>query len=97
MQTLATLIVVLAVAGALASWIAAAVYSLRTLAAISGAERSRLRLLAVVAWPFAVKRLRGAPAEHASRVNKALVAFFACLMVALAATSVMTNLSRYSR
>ena len=34
--------------------------------------------LAVVAWPFAVGRLQGAAAEHAAKVNKALVAFIAC-------------------
>jgi hypothetical protein len=97
MRTLATVFLILAAAGALASWAAAVVFYLRTLRAISGPDRSRLRFLAVVAWPFALKRLQGAPAEHATRVNKAMVAFFTCLMVALAATSVMTNLSRYSR
>ncbi|MBM3528643.1 MAG: hypothetical protein FJX62_11160 [Alphaproteobacteria bacterium] len=97
MQTFATVIVVLAVAGALASWVVAAVYTLRTLASISGPDRNRQRLFAIVAWPFAVKRLQGAPAEQASRVNKSLVAFFACLTVAIAAISIMTNLARYSR
>jgi hypothetical protein len=53
--------------------------------------------LAIVAWPFALGRLKGAAAAHASKVNKALVAFLACLMVAVAATSVATNLARVSR
>jgi hypothetical protein len=37
------------------------------------------------------------PTAHAAPVNKALVAFLACLMVAAAATSVATNLARVSR
>ena len=43
------------------------------------------------------RRLQGAAAAHAAKVNKALVAFFACLMVAVAAISVATNLARVSR
>ena len=42
-------------------------------------------------------RIKGAAAARAAQVNKALVAFLACLMVALAATSVATNLARVSR
>jgi hypothetical protein len=53
--------------------------------------------LAIVAWPFALGRLKGAAAAHAAKVNKALVAFLACLMLAVAATSVATNLARVSR
>jgi hypothetical protein len=51
----------------------------------------------VVAWPFALGRLRGVPTAYVAPVNKALVAFLACLMVAAAATSVATNLARVSR
>jgi hypothetical protein len=51
----------------------------------------------VVAWPFALGRLRGLPTTYVAPVNKALVAFLACLMVAAAATSVATNLARVSR
>ena len=49
------------------------------------------------AWPFATGRIKGAAAARAAQVNNALVAFLACLMVALAATSVATNLARVSR
>jgi hypothetical protein len=55
------------------------------------------RIAAVVAWPFALGRLRGLPTTYVAPVNKALVAFLACLMVAAAATSVATNLARVSR
>ena len=97
MAHLATIVMVLALAGAVASWIAGAVAYVRTLRAISGAEAARLRWLAIVGWPFAMKRLQGATANHAGQVNKALVAFIACVMVAMAATSAATNLSRLSR
>ena len=53
--------------------------------------------MTIVAWPFALGRLEGAAAGHAAKVNKALVAFLACMMVAAAATSVATNLARMSR
>jgi hypothetical protein len=97
MSTLATAVIILAIAGAVASWIAGATFYLRTLRSLQRPEERRLRWLALVAWPFVGKRLQGAAAEHASKVNKALVAFFACLTVAIAATSVATNLSRLSR
>ena len=51
----------------------------------------------LVAWPFAAGRLQGEAAAHASAVNKALVAFFACLIVAVSAISVATNLARVPR
>jgi hypothetical protein len=94
MATFATLITVLALMGAVASWIVGAVFFARTLAAI---DDSGTRWLAVVAWPFATARIKGAAAEHAARVNKALVAFIACLMIAAAAWSAATNLHRLAR
>jgi hypothetical protein len=88
----------LALAGAIASWIAGAVFYVRTLREISRMPEQRgLMLRAVVAWPFAVGRLQGEAASHATTVNKALVAFFACLIVAVSAMSVATNLARVSR
>jgi hypothetical protein len=97
MRAIANVVLVLAICGAVASWIVAVTSGFRTLQALPGAENRSLRWLAIVAWPFAVGRLHGAPARHAATANKAMVAFFACLMIAIAATSVTTNLSRYSR
>jgi hypothetical protein len=97
MGTLATVVAVLALSGAAISWICGVVFYLRTLRSISGPEASRLIWLALIAWPFVLKRLSGAAAENAGKVNKALVAFFACLMIAVAAISVSTNLARISR
>ncbi|HXF88379.1 MAG TPA: hypothetical protein VNK48_08515 [Xanthobacteraceae bacterium] len=97
MGAVATFVAVLALVGAAASWIAGMVYYLRTLQSISGARAGRLRWYAVVAWPFVLKRLSGGAAENAMKVNKALVAFITCIMIAIAAISVATNLSRISR
>jgi hypothetical protein len=94
MAILATIITFLALAGAVASWVAAALCYVRAGAA-SGS--GRLRCLTIVAWPFATRRLSGIAAEHAARVNKALVAFFACLTIAAAAWSVASNLNRLAR
>jgi hypothetical protein len=96
MSLAATIVAVLAVAGAFASWAAGAVFYLRTLRSIPAGD-SRSSLLAIVAWPFVTGRLKGAAAENTARVNKALVALFVCLMIATAATSLATNLSRWSR
>ena len=79
MQSVATVIAYLAFAGAIVSWVAGVVFFVRTLSAISGDRR--LLWLAAVAWPFAVSRIRGAGAADAANVNKALVAFMACILV----------------
>ena len=49
---------------------------------------------AAISWPFARQRLEGTATGQEGRLNKALVALFACLTVAAAATSVATNLAR---
>jgi hypothetical protein len=94
MASVATILTWIALAGALASWIAGAFFFVRTLAA---AGDGRSRWLMMVAWPFATGRLKGAAAENAARVNKALVAFLACLMIAAATWSVAANLHRLAR
>lgn len=86
----------LAVAGAIASWLVGATYYVRALRAMSQEQRGLL-LRAIVAWPFALGRLHGDAADHAATVNKALVAFFACLVVAVSAISLATNLARVPR
>jgi hypothetical protein len=88
MATLATIVAIAALLGAVASWIAGAVSFARALP-------GKGMWYASVAWPFASRR--DASAEHSANVNKALVALFTCLMIAAAATSLATNLSRLSR
>ena len=95
MQSVATVLAYLAFAGAIASWIAGAVFFVRTLRAISGDRR--LMWLAIVAWPFAVSRIRGAGAADAANVNKALVAFMACILVGVAAFAASANLHRFAK
>jgi len=90
-----TVLVYLAFAGALASWIAGAVFYARTLRTIGNDRGSDW--LAVIAWPFATARIKSAGAEPAARVNKALVAVIACLMIAFAAFSVSANLHRVAK
>jgi hypothetical protein len=106
MALFASIVAYLAFMGAIASWIVGAWFYARTLRALAADQsRTRLAWLAIAAWPFALGRLKGAPAAdaanvnaaHAAKVNKALVAFLACLMLAVAATSVATNLARVSR
>jgi hypothetical protein len=97
MAQVAYIVAGLAVAGAVASWIAGAVFYVRTLQAISqDPQQKGLMARAIFNWMFTVGRLQGAAAVNASIVNKALVAFLVCLIVAIAAISVGTNLARIS-
>jgi hypothetical protein len=95
MAGFATVLVYLSFAGALASWIAGAVFYARSLRAIGDHRVSNW--LAVIAWPFATSRIKAAGAGPASQVNKALVGVLACLMIAFAAFSVSTNLHRFAK
>jgi hypothetical protein len=54
-------------------------------------------LLSPIAWPLAVSRVKRAGEEPASRVNKALVAFIACMLVGVAAFSASANLHRFAK
>ena len=84
---LSTILAYLAFAGAVASWIVGAAVCAR-----AGAGP-----LAVIAWPFAIGRIRAAGGEPARQVNKALVAFVACMLVGLAAFSASANLHRFAK
>ena len=95
MELVFTVLVYLAFAGALASFIAGAVFYARTLRTLSADGSANW--LAVATWPFAMSRIKGARAEPAALVNKSLVAFFACLMIACAAFSVSANLHRVAK
>jgi hypothetical protein len=86
MAAVSTILVYLAVIGAIASFITGAIC----------AARAGAGALSIV-WPFAIGRIRQAGGEPAARVNKALVAFIACLLVGAAAFSASTNLHRFAK
>jgi uncharacterized membrane protein YiaA len=81
----------LALAGALVSFVVGAVFAARMTAGGRG------RWLAVLVWPLATTRFKDAAREQAAPLNKALVAFIACLMIAAAAWSAAANLHRFAR
>jgi hypothetical protein len=100
MALLATILAIVALAGAIASWGMGAWFYARARrreAAGDARPTGRDLVIALVTWPFARGALAGAAAAERDKINKALVAFFACLMLAVAATSVATNLARVSR
>ena len=90
-----TILAYLAFAGAAASWIAGAVFFVLTLRELSGDRR--LMWLAIVAWPFAISQIRGQGATYVANVNKALVAFMACVLIGFAAFAASTNLHRFAK
>ena len=85
-MAISTILVYLALAGAVVSFVAGAVYSAR-----AGAG------WLAIAWPFALPRIRAAGGEPAAQVNKALVAFIACVLVGVAAYSAAANLHRFAK
>ena len=95
MPSFATMLAYLAFAGAVASWIAGAVFSAQTLAAMPG--NRGMMLLAPIAWPLSIARVKSAGEGPAARVNKALVAFIACMLVGVAAFSASANLHRFAK
>ena len=97
MGSVAIAVLALALAGALASWIVGAIYYARSLRTLERVERLGFAWLAVLAWPFATKRIATASVETASVVNKALVALLVCLTLGAATVSYSTTLNRFSR
>jgi hypothetical protein len=97
MSTIATIVVVVACIGAIVSWVVGALNFVLTLRVLSGESNRKQMWYAVVAWPFASRQMTGEAAVYSSKANKSLVAFFTCLMIAAAAMSLATNLSRLSR
>ena len=83
-----TILAYLAFAGAIASWIAGAVFCARAGAGWIAFDR------------LAVRHRRAsarAGGEAAAQVNKALVAFIACMLVGVAAFSASANLHRFAK
>jgi hypothetical protein len=93
MSSVAFAVVFLALAGAVASWIAGACFFARTLSTLGANEA----WYTAAFWLFARKKLQGAAAEDAAKVNKAVVALLVCILVAVVAISVGTNLQRIAR
>ena len=95
MPSISTILAYLGFAGALASWIAGAFLVARTLAATPG--NGAMVWLAPIAWPFALSRVKRAGEAPAANVNKALVAFIACMLLGTAAFAASTNLHRFAK
>lgn len=93
MSSVAYAVVFLALAGAVASWVAGACFFVRALSRLG--ESAAWYTAAF--WMFRRKKLQGAADEDAAKVNKAMVAFLVCVMVAVVAISVGTNLQRIAR
>jgi hypothetical protein len=79
--------------GAAASWIAGGALYLMLLRSVPDSGRS---WITVFIWPF-VPRISGAAGEPAARLNKALVAFVACVLVGLAAFSASASLHHFAK
>jgi hypothetical protein len=93
MSTFAFILAYAALAGAVVSWFMGAYYYLQTLQA----SNSEVRWSLVFNWLFTAGRLKGLAAAHAAKVNKAIVAFIACVIVAAACFSLAMNLARSLR
>jgi hypothetical protein len=96
MAQVAMVLAVLALADVVACGIAASVFYARTLATI-GPGDPKTKWLAAVTWLSVQRRLTGAAAAHAANVNKAIVAFLVCVVVAVAPVAIALNLQRLAR
>ena len=92
MASAAALMTWIALAGALVSFALGAAWSAQATRGMGIA-----RWFMVAAWPFALGRVKAAAHEQSERLNKALVAMIACLMIAAAAWSAAANLHRFAR
>lgn len=97
MASVAALITWIALAGALVSFVLGVAWSAQATRGQATPRQGAPRWLTVLAWPFALKRVKAAAHEHSERLNKALVAMIACLMIAAAAWSAAANLHRFAR
>jgi hypothetical protein len=97
MATIATIVAVAALIGAVASWLYGAWNFVCMLRVLSGQSSPGQIAYALVAWPFVSRPVTEATAIHAAQINKSLVAFIGCVMLAVTAISLSTNLSRLSR
>jgi hypothetical protein len=97
MGSVAIVVLVLTLLGALASWIVGAIYYARSLRTLEIAVGEPWAALSIAAWPFATKRIASASSETASVVNKALVALIVFVTLGAATISLSTNLNRVSK
>ena len=80
--------------GALASWIFGAVTYARALPAMGTSAVHPTQWLGVIAWPFALGRLRASTPESALAASRAIIVFVICMTLAVTTISLSTNLTR---
>ncbi|MEW6449915.1 MAG: hypothetical protein AB1490_04645 [Pseudomonadota bacterium] len=97
MQSVVIIVSVLAALGAVACWVIGARAQAQMLNALPVEHQPRFKWPLIAVWPFARGRLQYATADRVQMVNKSLLAFIACVMVALSAASLASNLTRFSR
>ncbi len=91
MEKIALILILLSVVGIAASW-GVAVYE-GTLAEEALGAVSIPRRAQIIIWPFASKGRMNPANAHGRRAGKAQIVLIASVMVAVAATSVYTNLT----
>ena len=97
MSQLTTIVVVLGVTAALACWVAGVVYYIRALRALSGSGQSSQIWKAMFSWISFSRQATGPAAAHAAKVNKALIAFLACVVIVATAAMLAAGMSQPSR
>ena len=96
MEKVASLLFYVAAAGMVASYVVATIAAARAPEGAAAGDRA-LRIVAALVWPFTGRsRERMAPGQ-AALLNKAIVAFMACLLIAAATWTAAANLHRIAR
>jgi hypothetical protein len=96
MEKGATLLFYVAAAGMVASYVVATFAAARAPEGAAAGDRA-LRIVSALVWPLTGRRREGMPADQAALLNKAIVAFMACLLIAAAAWTASANLHRIAR
>ena len=96
MEKVAFLLSYAAAIGVVASYLVATFAAARAPEGAAVGDRA-LRIVSALIWPLTGRRREGMPPDQAALLNKAVVAFMACLLVAAASWTAAANLHRIAR
>jgi hypothetical protein len=96
MEKIAFLLSYVAAVGMVASYLVATFAAARAPEGAAAGDRV-LRIVSALIWPLTGRRREGMPPDQAALLNKAVVAFMVCLLVAAASWTAAANLHRIAR
>jgi len=96
MEKMASLLFYVAAVGMVASYVVATIAAAQAPEGATAGHRA-LRIVGALIWPFTGRQRAHMTPGQAALLNKAIVAFMACLLIAAAAWTASANLHRIAR